>query len=58
MQTEAQKRATANYRKKMKPLSVMFSPNEMDLYEYLGTKKNKAGYIKGLIREDMEKGRK
>lgn len=55
-QTDAQKRATAKYRKeKMKSVTIAFSPNERDLLDYLNTLPNKAGYIKALIRADMER---
>ncbi len=52
--TEAQKRAKKNYAKKVKKVEVAFYPTEMDLFEYLQTKDNKAGFIKQLIREAME----
>lgn len=53
--TEAQKRANEKYRKaNVKQVAVRFYPAEMDLYEFLRTKENVAGYIKQLIREDME----
>ena len=52
--TEAQKRAKRNYEKKVKKISLQFYPTETDLYEYLQTKENKAGFIKQLIREAME----
>ena len=53
MKTEAQKQAQARYRKKMKQVAIEFSPNEMDIYEYLDSKGGKAAYIKELIRKDM-----
>ncbi len=53
--TEAQKRAKRNYEKKVKKITLQFYPTETDLYEYLQTKDNKAGFIKQLIREAMEK---
>lgn len=53
--SDAQKRADANYRKKMKQVVVAFSPNEMDLYEYLEARDNKAGFVKELIRQSMER---
>ncbi len=53
--TEAQKRAKRNYEKKVKKISLQFYPTETDLYEFLQTKDNKAGFIKQLIREAMEK---
>lgn len=51
----AQKRASAKYDKeKMKRATVIFSPNELELYEHLCKQENKSGYIKELIRKDME----
>ena len=56
MVTEAQKRAINKYNKeKMVNRSIRFSPNEKDLLAHLDVQPNKAGYIKRLIREDMEK---
>ena len=56
MVTEAQKRAINKYNKeKMVNRSIRFSPNEKDLLAHLDAQPNKAGYIKRLIREDMEK---
>ena len=58
MVSEAQKRANAKYRKEsMKQVTVRFSPNEMDVYEYLKSHDNVAGYVKALIREDMGRAR-
>ena len=58
MVSEAQKRANAKYRKEsMKQVTVRFSPNEMDVYEYLKGHENVAGYIKQLVREDMGRSR-
>lgn len=58
MVSEAQKRANAKYRKEsMKQVTVRFSPNEMDVYEYLKGHDNVAGYVKRLIREDMGRAR-
>lgn len=55
MPSEAQKRATAKYnREKMVQKVVRFSPNERDLLPFLESKENMAGYIKSLIRADME----
>lgn len=54
--SDAQKRATKKYRsEKMKQIAVTFSPVDADIYEYLCTKDSKAGYLKQLLREDMEK---
>ena len=56
--TEAQKRATAKYLKNnVKRAAVAFYPAEADLWEWLDAQPNKAGYIKRLIREDMERSR-
>lgn len=53
--SEAQKRATANYRKKsVKQVSVSFYPSEADIWEHLLAQENKSGFIKDLIRKDME----
>lgn len=54
--SEAQKRATMKYQKeKMKQLAIRFSPNEMDLFDHIKSQPNIAGYIKRLVREDMER---
>ncbi len=56
--TEAQKRAQENYRKKsVKQAAVRFYPAEADIWEWLQSQDNRAGYIKRLIREDMERNR-
>ncbi len=52
--TPAQRRAKLKYNKKMKQFIVAFSPNEMELWDYLSTKENKAGFVKSLIRREME----
>ncbi len=52
--TPAQRRAKLKYNKKMKQLIVAFSPNEMELWDYLSTKENKAGFVKVLLRREME----
>ena len=35
-------------------MTVRFYPSETDVWEWLNAQGNKAGYIKGLIRRDME----
>lgn len=41
--SEAQKRATANYRKKsVKQVSVSFYPSEADIWEHLSAQENKS----------------
>lgn len=54
--TEAQKRASEKYRKaKVKQISTRFYPAESDIWEWLSVQTNKQGYIKQLIRADMNK---
>lgn len=56
MATEAQRRATAKYqREKATVVSVRFYPSDKPLLDHLKAQKNKAGYIKRLIREDMSR---
>ena len=55
MVSEAQKRAIKEYRKKTKKLQLEFSPTEEALWEHIQSQENKQGYIKSLIRKDMEK---
>lgn len=53
---ECQKRADASYKKKStKQVGLRFFPADMELYEHLQKQPNKMGYIKELIRRDMEK---
>lgn len=54
--TEAQKRAKAKYNNaKVKRFTVSFYPTESKLYEHLAKQENKQGYIKSLIKKDIEK---
>ena len=54
----AQKRARAPYEKeKVKQVMVRFYPSENDILEFLESQDNKAGYIKELIRKDMNSQR-
>ena len=55
--TESQRRAVQNYKKKVKRITVDFHPTEEDLWNHIQAQPNKQGYIKSLIREDIEKGR-
>ncbi len=56
--TDAQRRAQESYRKRsVKQVAVRFYPAEEELWSWLGAKDNKAGYIKDLIRADMEANR-
>ena len=53
----AQLRAAQKYkREKVKRITVDFSPAEADLWDRVSKQPNKQGYIKGLIRADMERG--
>lgn len=56
MATEAQKKAKKKYREKGNRISLDFYPTEADLWEHIQSQPNKQGYIKNLIRADMEKG--
>ncbi len=53
--SEARRRANAKYaRENVKQVGVKFYPAETDLYEWVKAQGNTQGYIKGLIRADME----
>lgn len=57
MQTEAQRRAASNYRKKVKQLTLRFYPNsdaDEEMYEWLKSQDNTTDYIKKLISADMQ----
>lgn len=54
-QTEAQKRASAKYqRNSTTNVSIRFMPGDADVLAWLRAQPNKAGYVKDLIRRDME----
>lgn len=53
--SEAQKKALDKYKAKVKRFTVDFTPTESDLWEHVQKQPNKQGYIKALIRADMEK---
>lgn len=54
--TDAQYRAAQKYkREKVKRITVDFSPVEAELWEHIQNQPNKQGYIKALIRADMNK---
>ena len=55
--SESAKRADRKYKdEKTKRVAVRFYPAEADIYAHLEAQPNKQGYIKRLIREDMERG--
>ena len=58
MATEAQRKAKNKYRDQGKRLTVDFYPSEADLIEHIEKQSSKQGYIKSLIRADMEKNKK
>lgn len=55
MATEAQKKANKKYKQNVKRITVDFPPADSDLWEQVSKQPNKQGYIKGLIRADMER---
>lgn len=54
MSSEAQRKAVAKYKEKVKRMTLDFAPTESDLYDHIQQQPNKQGYIKALIRADME----
>lgn len=58
MVSDAQKKARDKWnRENLVQRVVRFSPGERMLLEHLDAQPNKAGYIKDLIRADMEKNK-
>ena len=57
MATEAQRKAKNKYRDQGKRMTIDFYPSETDLIKHIESQENKQGYIKSLIRADMEKGK-
>ena len=57
MTTEAQRKAIQTYKKKLKRITIDFSPAESELWEHIQSQEKKQTYIKNLIRADIEKGR-
>lgn len=55
MATEAQKKAKKKYQNKGKRIYIEFYPTEAELIEHLEKQPNRQGYIKGLIRADLER---
>ena len=52
----AQLRASQKYKKeKVKRITLDFSPKESELWDHVQNQPNKQGYIKSLIRADMER---
>lgn len=55
MTSEAQKKARDKYNAKRQRITIDFCPTESDLWEHVQQQDNKQGYIKNLIRQDMNK---
>lgn len=58
--TEAQRRAIAKYKSKMQR-NITLSLNrktDADMIVFLENKENMVGYIKNLVRKDMDKAKK
>ena len=53
--SDAQMKAVAKYKEKVKRFTIDFGPTESDLWEQLQSQPKKQTYIKNLIRADMEK---
>lgn len=58
MQTDAERRAVSNYRKKsVKQIVMRFYPNEQDeaVYNWIKSHENANHYLKSLVLDDIEK---
>lgn len=54
---ETQLRAAKKYKKaNVKRFGLEFAPTDWDLLEHIRKQPNKQGYVKALIRADMERG--
>ncbi len=55
MPTDAQKRADRRYKRdKTRQICLRFYPADRDVWSFLSAQDNRQGYIKGLIRREME----
>lgn len=54
--SQAQRRAVERYKQKVKRMTIDFAPTESEVWEHIQSQPNKQGYIKSLVRADMEKG--
>lgn len=59
MATEAQRKATAKYRREnTKTVSVRYYPSEMKEFQWIeAQEEGRSKYIKRLVREDMERNK-
>lgn len=55
MQSEAQRKAKATYQSKLKAVKLTFYPADFVLWSQLEKQTNKSGYIKNLIKQDIQK---
>lgn len=55
--SEAQLKAVAKYKQKVKRITLEFHPTEIDLWNHIQSQPKKQTYIKDLIRADIEKGK-
>lgn len=55
--SEAQLRAVKKYNAKANRLTLNFYPTEQALWNHIQSQPNKQGYIKSLIRKDMEESK-
>ncbi len=56
MVSKARQEAIARYnRQNVRRVTVIFSPVDRDIQEYLESKESMGGYLKKLLREDYEK---
>ena len=54
MATEAMKKAKAKYNKKVTKITVEFYPHEAELIQKINEQPSKQGYIKELIKKDLQ----
>ncbi|QKF07196.1 hypothetical protein HLV38_02955 [Berryella wangjianweii] len=56
--SDAQRKASAKYRReKVRQVAVSFYPAESAIYDHLKSQPNMSGYVKDLIRADMQRRR-
>ena len=52
--TEAQKRAKSKYNEKVTKIAIEFYPQDAELLKKVNEQPNKQGYIKELIKKDLQ----
>ena len=55
--SDAHLRAVQKYKQKVKRITIELHPTEAEMWEHIQSQPNKQGYIKGLIKKDMEETR-